>query len=227
MSQCVSERLIRFRGLAMPVPLVTPSGLRATTIRWACSVLAMLCCQLALVATVSAEDTPWLLYRNDQDGFELRFPPNFVPGTYKRSLPSNFVRELRDPGRREPFEEAIVLVDRARAGLRDLSALPSGEITAVTIEVLSRPEAESRIALGRQVYGQEVVEVTIGSQRRHKFPGFPGPNGTGAFYYLVPLRNDTALEFTAHRKFLEPPLGDTGYDRVVEQIIGTLRLFPR
>lgn len=170
---------------------------------------------------------PWRLYRNDQDSFELRFPPNFVPGTYKRGLPPNLAREVRDAGSRKPFEEAIVLVDRARAGLRDLSSLPSGEITAVTIEVLSRPEAASRMALGRQVYGPEVVEVAIGSQRRHKFPGFPGPNGAGAFYYLVPLRNDAALEFTAHRKFLEPPLGDTGYDRVVEQIIGTLRLFPR
>jgi hypothetical protein len=147
--------------------------------RWACNVVAMLCCQLGVVAPVYAEDMPWRLYRNDPDGFELRFPPNFVPGTYKRGLPPNLVRKLRDAGSREPFEEAIVLVDRARAGLRDLSALPSGEITAVTIEVLSRPEAESRIALGRQVYGQEVVEVTIGSQRRHKFPRLPWPKRDG------------------------------------------------
>jgi hypothetical protein len=197
------------------------------TNRWPCLVLAMLCCQLAVVAPVYAEDASWLLYRNDQDGFELRFPPNFVAGTYKSALPPSLVREQREAGSQEPFEDAIVLVERARVGPRDLSALPSGEITAVTIEVLPGPAATSRMDLGRQIYGAEVVEVTIGSHRVHRFPGFPGPHGVGAFYYLVPLRNDAALEFTAHRKFLEPPLGDTGYDRIIEQIIGTLRLFPR
>jgi hypothetical protein len=195
--------------------------------RWPFMVVAMLYCLLAPMASVYAEDAPWLLYRNDQDGFELRFPPTFVAGTYKSALPASLVRELREAGSREPFEDAIVLAERARVGLRDLSAMSPGEITAVTIEVLPGPAATSRMDLGRQIYGAEVVEVTIGSHRVHRFPGFPGPHGVGAFYYLVPLRNDAALEFTAHRKFLEPPLGDTGYERVIEQIIGTLRLFPR
>lgn len=55
-----------------------------------------------------------------------------------------------------------------------------------------------------------------------KFPGFPGPYGSAAFCYLVPLRDGAVLEFTGHRSFLETPRGDTGYDRVIEQIIGTL-----
>ena len=194
---------------------------------WTRRLVAMLCCQLALVTSVYAEEAPWLLYRNDPDGFELRFPPNFVAGIYKSAGPPNLVRELREAGSRELFEGAIVLVDRARLGLRDLSALPSGETTAVTIETRPGPAATSRMALGRQIYGAEVVEMALGSYRRHKFPGVPGPYRTEAFYYLVPLRSDAALEFTAHRRFLEPPLGDTGYDRIIEQIIGTLRLFPR
>lgn len=195
--------------------------------RWPCMLATMLYCLLAAMASVHAEEAPWLLYRSDQDGFELRFPPNFVAGTYKSALPPNLVRELREASSREPFEDAIVLVEQARVGLRDLWALPSGEITAVTIEILPGPAATSRMDLGRQIYGAEVVEVTIGPHRVHRFPGFPGPYGTGAFYYLVPLPNDAALEFTAHRRFVEPPLGDTGYDRVIEQIIGTLKLFPR
>jgi hypothetical protein len=35
------------------------------------------------------------------------------------------------------------------------------------------------------------------------------------------------LELTAHRSFLEAPRGDTGYDGVIEQIIGTLAIDPR
>jgi hypothetical protein len=43
----------------------------------------------------------------------------------------------------------------------------------------------------------------------------------------VPLRDGAVLELTAHRSFLEASRGDTGHDRVIEQIIGTLAIDPR
>ena len=86
-----------------------------------------------------------------------------------------------------------------------------GEITAITVETQTGPAVGARRHLGRQIYGAAITEVTIGAHRVQKFPGFPGPYGSSAFYYLVPLRDGSALELTGHRVFLEAPRGDTGY----------------
>lgn len=183
-------------------------------------------CLLVLAASGRAQDARWPAYQDDRAGFALRYPPGFVAGAYRSELPPDLARALRERGGRLPFERALVLVEPARLGARDRSALPAGEITAITIEAQSGTEAAARRDLGRQVYGAAIVETTIGPHRVQKYPGFPGPYGTAAFYYLVPLRDGAVLELTAHRKFLEAPAGDTGYDRVVEQIIGTLTLVP-
>jgi hypothetical protein len=181
---------------------------------------------LACAASGDAQDARWPVYRNDKAGFELRYPPSFVAGAYRSDLPPDLARTLRERGGRLPFEDAFVLVEPARLGARDRSALPVGEISAITIEPQAGAEAAARRDLGRQIYGAAIVEMTIGPHRAQKFPGFPGPYGTAAFYYLVPLRDGAVLEFTAHRKFLSAPQGDTGYDRVVEQIIRTLSILP-
>lgn len=99
----------------------------------------------------------------------------------------------------------------ARVGSRDRAALPVGEITAITVETQTGPAVGARRDLGRQIYGAAITEVTIGAHRVQKFPGFPGPYGSSAFYYLVPLHDGSALELTGHRVFLEGPRGDTGY----------------
>jgi hypothetical protein len=119
----------------------------------------------------------------------LRYPPHFVAGAYRSDLPPDLARTLRERGGRLPFENALVLVEPGRLGTRDRTALPAGEVTAITIEPQSGVEAAARRDLGRQIYG-------------------------------------AVLELTGHRKFLETPAGDTSYDRVIEQIIGTLILVP-
>lgn len=181
---------------------------------------------LAAAAAASAQDASWPLHRDDQEGFTLRYPPRFVAGAYRNDLPPDLVKTLRASGGRLPFERALVLVETARLGSRDRAALPAGEITAITVEAQAGPAAAARRDLGRQIYGAAVTEITIGPHRVQKFPGFPGPHGSAAFYYLVPLRDGAVLELTAHRSFLEAPRGDTGYDRVIEQIIGTLAIDP-
>jgi len=173
-----------------------------------------------------AQDAAWPLYRNEKLGFELRHPAAFVVGAYRDRLPPDLRAQLRAQGGAVPFEHAVVLVERTRVGSRDLVALPVGEVTAIAIERHAGAAASARRSLGRQMYGAAVVEVTLGPHRALRFPGFPGPYGDRAFYYLVPLAEDAVLELTAHRQFLEPPPGETGYDRVLERIIATLRLFP-
>lgn len=181
---------------------------------------------LLVAGSVHAQNAQWPLYRNEQAGFELRYPPAFVVGAFKNTLPPDVARTLREAGGRVPFEHALVLVESARAGSRDRTALPVGEVTAISIEPQGAAEAAARRDLGRQIYGTAIIEVPIGAHRVQKFPGFPGPYGTAAFYYLVPLRDGAVLEFTAQRVFLEPPMGETGYDRVIERIIRTLSLAP-
>lgn len=182
---------------------------------------------LAAAAAASAQDASWPLHRDEQEGFALRYPPRFVTGAYRNDLPPDVVKTLRASGGRLSFERALVLVESARLGSRDRAALPVGEITAITIETHAGPAAAARRDLGRQIYGAAVTEITIGAHPVQKFPGFPGPHGSAAFYYLVPLRDGAVLELTGHRSFLEAPRGDTGYDRVIEQIIGTLAVDPR
>jgi hypothetical protein len=182
---------------------------------------------LAAAVAASAQDASWPRYRDDQEGFTLRYPPRFVAGAYRNDLPPDLVKTLRASGGRLPFERALALVEAARLGSRDRAALPAGEITAISIEAQAGPTAAARRDLGRQIYGAAVTEITIGPHRVQKFPGFPGPHGSAAFYYLVPLRDGAVLELTAHRSFLEAPRGDTGYDRVIEQVIGTLAIHPR
>jgi len=182
---------------------------------------------LAIVAGAVAQDASWPAHRDDQEGFTLRYPPRFVTGAYRHDLPPDLARTLRASGGRLPFERALVLVESVRLGSRDRAALPAGEITAITVEAQSGGAAVARRDLGRQMYGAAITEVTIGGHRVQKFPGFPGPYGNAAFYYLVPLRDGSVLELTGHRAFLEAPKGDTGYDRVIEQIIGTLTIDPR
>jgi len=177
---------------------------------------------LAATATAFAQDGSWVLHRDGQEGFVLRYPARFVPGAYRNDLSPDLAKTLRAAGGRLPFERALVLVEAARVGSRDRAALPAGEITAITIEPQDGPAAAARRDLGRQIYGAAITEITIGPHRVQKFPGFPGPYGSAAFYYLVPLRDGAVLEFTGHRSFIEAPRGDTGYDRVIEQIIGTL-----
>jgi hypothetical protein len=180
---------------------------------------------LAIAASAAAQDASWSVHRDAQEGFTLRYPPRFVSGSYRNDLPPDLARTLRASGGRLPFE--LVLVESARLGSRDRAALPTGEITAITVEAQTGPAVGARRDLGRQIYGTAITEVTIGAHQVQKFPGFPGPYGSAAFYYLVPLREGAVLEFTGHRSFLEAPRGDTGYDRVIEQIIGSLAIDPR
>lgn len=189
---------------------------------------ALLAAALWLLAggdPVHAQPAGWPVYRDDRAGFELLYPPTFVAGAYRNTLPPDLVRKLREAGGRVPFEHALALVEPARLGARDRAALPVGEVTTITIEAHAAAEAAARLGLGRQTYGAGIAEITIGAHRVQRFPGFPGPYGTAAFYYLVPLPEGGVLELTAHRKFLEPPPGDTGYDRTIEQIIATLTIF--
>lgn len=181
---------------------------------------------LAAPSPAPAQDAAWPLYRNEKLGFEFRYPPAFVVGAYRDELPADLKARLRQGGGSVPFEHAVVLVERTRLGGRALTALPVGEVTTITIEPAEGVKLGSVSGLLRQIYKEAVREVTIGAHRVLQAPGFPGPYGAAAFFYLVPVAEGRALQLYAHRQFLEPPRGATGYDRVIEQIIATLRSFP-
>jgi hypothetical protein len=174
----------------------------------------------------AAQDTAWPLYRNEKFGFELRYPPAFVVGAYEESLPPDLAAKLKEGGGSLPFEHAIALVEPARLGRANPSELPPGDVTTITIQPHTGSMAQSVRRLGRTIYPAGVEEVKLGTLTALKFPGYPGPYGAYAFYYLVPVSDDTVIAFSALRKFREKPEGDTGYDRLIEQIIATLRLFP-
>ena len=63
-----------------------------------------------------------------------------------------------------------------------------------------------------------------GGRTVYKLPGYPGPYGDTAFYYLLPLGDDLVVELFAHRRHMDQARTDTGYDRVIEGIIATFQI---
>jgi hypothetical protein len=159
-------------------------------------------------------------YRNAEWGFEFGYPDQFVAGRYKDTLTPEHQARLRESGLENPFAHAIVLVEPSRLGSRaPLDALPVGEIVTITITPTRGQKADF---LRRHFFRQE-WETTVGGRTIYKLPGYPGPYGDAAFYYLLPLRDDLVVELYAHRRHMDQARADTGYDRVIEDMIPTFK----
>ena len=161
-------------------------------------------------------------YRNAEWGFEFAYPDQFVAGRYKDTLTPEHLARLRESGLENPFAHAIVLVEPSRLGARaPLDALPVGEIVTITVT----PTRGQKADFFRRHFFRKEWETTVGGRIVYKLPGYPGPYGDAAFYYLLPLRDDLVVELYAHRRHMDQARADTGYDRVIEDMIATFKIF--
>ena len=159
-------------------------------------------------------------YRNAEWGFEFAYPDQFVAGRYKDTLTPEHLARLRESGLENPFAHAIVLVEPSRLGSRaPLDALPVGEIVTITIT----PTRGQKADFLRRHFFRKEWETAVGGRTVYKLPGYPGPYGDAAFYYLLPLRDDLVVELYAHRRHMDQSRADTGYDRVIEDMIATFK----
>jgi len=150
------------------------------------------------------------VYRNEQHNFEFKYPDNFVIGKYKKEDP-------------EPFPNSVVLVEKSLLGSIPAAEIPIGEISTITIQPHVAQEAKFYSGFNKPEY-----RVTIGQYEVARLPGFPGPYGDTAFYYVLVRSNNMVIDFTAHRtKFNAAANGaysgsPSHYDQVIEGIISTL-----
>jgi hypothetical protein len=164
------------------------------------------------------------VYRSAEWGFEFSYPDTLVVGRYKDQMtPEQEAAPLRETGLENPFKHAIPLVEPGRLGTRGtLQAIPVGEVATVTVTPTRGHKADF---LRRQFFRKD-WELTVAGRTVYKLPGYPGPYGDAAFYYLLSARDDLVIELFAHKKHLDPARTDTGYDRVIEGIIASFKIVP-
>lgn len=162
-----------------------------------------------------------LAHRSERYGLEFQYPDTFAVGRYRRELSPEAEATMKAQGLDVPFANAIVLIERARLVAIRLDAIPIGEVATVTVE----PWTGRRARFLNEQFNKKQFEISVGGRAVVRLPGYPGPYGDTAFYYLVPVAEDRAVELYAHRKYLDGARGDTHYDRMIEGIIAMLKFF--
>ncbi len=162
----------------------------------------------------------------DRLGISFSQPRGFALGRFKEEpLPPSLTNEGYD----SPFKNAAVLVEPEELEMpsgqaAQVQAIPVGEVPVIWIDRLRGNRARFNRSLLRE--GQA---KSIGRHTAYQLPGFPGPYGDSAFYYLIPLDGGDVIEIGAHKFYFRAArspaageLGETRYDRIIEKLIATL-----
>ncbi len=156
-------------------------------------------------------------------GFEFAYPDTLVVGRYKDQMTPEQEARMRETGVENPFKHAIPLVEPGRLGTRGtLQSIPVGEVATVTVT----PTRGQKADFLRRQFFRDQWKTTVGGRKVYRLPGYPGPYGDAAFYYLLPLRDDVVIELFAHRRHIDASQAETGYDRVIEGMIPTFKTIP-
>lgn len=155
-------------------------------------------------------------------GIGFKYPSQFLIGKYqKEELP----KSMKELGIEPSFNNAIVLVEPKQLRGLPLMAIPVGEVPTISLNLQTGRQA----TFTRRQFFKENYKTTIGNRTIYRLPGYPGPYGDQAFYYLVPTTTGKVLEITAHRYyFRDGPIGrnedlpKTNYNSVIEDIIRSL-----
>lgn len=176
-------------------------------------------------------------YRNEKYGFEFIYPQNFLIGKYKPEVTSSSVpQDLREQLSDLSWNNAVVLIEPELIALFSkspraflLDKIPVGDVSTISIKPIT-----TSADFYRKAYidnkANNPTQIKIGGYTVTKLPGYPGPYGDTAYYYLLPLKNGLILEFTGHRKKFpnattpDSTAPESHYDQVIEKIISTLNV---
>ncbi|NNG16542.1 MAG: hypothetical protein HKM89_08680 [Gemmatimonadales bacterium] len=211
---------------------MTSADARFTAHRKRCRRQASLVTVLALAALASIacqangeqEDTGdnpgagMIWYEAEQLGVRFAYPDSFLAGRFREDpLPPAAL----DQGMESPFRNAVVLLSRETLGDHDLQAIPVGELPVMWIDRSIVTNGAFRLFQPDSTYETRGLSVA-------RFPGFPGPYGDQAHYYVVDFGGGDYVELGAHRYwFRTEEQVETRYDQVIETIIPTLERRPR
>lgn len=176
-------------------------------------------------------------YRNETYGFEFTYPQHFLVGKYKPESDSSSVPpDLRNQLSDLSWNNAIVLIEldliaffsKSPRGF-SLDTIPVGDVSTISIKpITTSADFYRKTYLSNKTYNP--TQMKIGAYTVTKLPGFPGPYGDTAYYYLLPVSNNLIMEFTGHRKkfphatISNATAPDSHYDQVIEKIISTFKV---
>jgi len=136
-------------------------------------------------------------YASSLLGVQFEYPAKFVIGRYHAPQIPEIPAEMKALGIGAPFKNAVVLVEPRELGTYGTDSIPVGEVATISLELKKGFQAQ----FTKQNFCQDKFKQKIGTHTVYRLPGFPGPYGENAFYYLIPV--DTGIiEIVAHKTFL-------------------------
>ncbi len=151
---------------------------------------------------------------------EIRFayPDSLLAGRFREDpLPQVTLDRDMEP----PFRNAVVLLPREVLGDHDLLAIPVGELPVISVDRSIAASGAFKVFQPDSTYETRGLTVS-------RFPGYPGPYGDQAHFYVVDFGGGDYVELMAHRYwFRTKEHTETRYDEVIETIIPTLEQRPR
>jgi hypothetical protein len=156
-------------------------------------------------------------------GVSFRHPEGFLvgqPGANRMAQKMAEAMAKRGLQYTPPDEE--ILIEKRFAEGQNLQALNRGDSPQIYLKRYRGTEADNFRDLRKDSFRQK-----IGAWEVYVLPGAPGPYGEHAFYYLVPLKDQSILEILAPRSTSYPGDKDdkpTHYDKVIRRLIESLEM---
>lgn len=151
-------------------------------------------------------------------GLRFAVPAGFLVGRFATDPTPPTAVEGEAPS---PWENAVVLVEPAQLGRYEIEGVPIGDIPAIWVD---RPAMETSV-LGR--FNEADSTFTVPAGEVYRYPGFPGPYGDQAFYFVVELGEGDYAEVMAHRfLFRTTDMEPSHYDEAILSILGSLEVLP-
>ena len=173
----------------------------------------------SLLATVPTAQAETKIHISRELGIKFNYPGKFSVGHYR----------IQGEAEQEGFGDNLVLLENSQKGQFSLDAIPIGDVPTISIKVLHGSEVKFARALIFELHKRQVNSKKWGSHTVHVFPGYPGPFGDQAFYYLIPWGDDKLIEITAHRYYFQgvpekstESFANTEYDLVIQSVVKTL-----
>ena len=180
-----------------------------------------LCVTVFYLSHINAADTQ-KTHSSPSLGIGFKYSSQFLIGKYQKEASP---KAGKGSGIESSFNNAIVLVEPKQLRGFPLMAIPVGEVPTISLNLQTGRQA----TFTKRHFFKENYKTTIGNRTIYRLPGYPGPYGDQAFYYLVSATTGKVLEIIAHRYyFRDDPIGrnedlpKTNYDSVIEDIIRSL-----
>jgi hypothetical protein len=172
--------------------------------------------------------------------FSFNYSDDFLLGHHAHR--SKNADQHLPPDIKEKFEKddkdrvEVVLIERTifsdtkvKKPILNLESLPEGEYPTIIVTYEKGHMAQFMLTRASKLFDPKkkpIIDMKIGPHKVQKWPGYPGPYGDSAYYYVVPIASDEIISFmaakqTLHNSKLYPP---TQYDRVIESIIASLTI---